>query len=67
MHWTPEHWIGDTYYPPREATVDTEEKLKYLIEKIHVMNNAVNNEAPDLAILELDRMLQQITEWENSK
>lgn len=42
----------------------TEEKLTYLIDKIRTMNNAVNNEAPDLAILELDRIMQTIDGWE---
>ena len=67
MNWIPEHWIGETYYPPREATVDTQEKLTLLTETFKAMDNAIKNGMPDFALLEVDRIIQQITEWENSK
>lgn len=41
------------------------EKLTYLIDKIRTMNNAVNNEAPGFAILELDRIMQTIDGWDD--
>lgn len=39
------------------------EKLEYLIEKIAIMNNAVDNEMPSEALLELRRTQQMIEGW----
>jgi hypothetical protein len=43
-----------------------EEKLEYLIEKIRVMNNAVNNETPDFALLEIERVCQMLDGWNDA-
>jgi hypothetical protein len=40
-----------------------DERLAYLIEKIGIMNNAVNNEMPSEALLELRRTQQTIEGW----
>jgi hypothetical protein len=39
-------------------------KVDYLIEKIEVMNNAVDNECPDMALQELRRTKQKLENWE---
>jgi hypothetical protein len=43
----------------------TEEKLEYLIEKIRIMNQAVNNGMPSEVLLELLRTQQTIDGWTN--
>jgi hypothetical protein len=40
------------------------EKLEYLIEKIRVMNQAVDNSMPDELLLELRRTQQKIEGWD---
>jgi len=67
MNWIPELCLGEMRHPPREATVDTQEKLTLLTETFKAMDNAIKNGMPDFALLEVDRIIQQITEWENSK
>jgi hypothetical protein len=44
----------------------TEEKLEYLIEKIRIMNNAVNNGTPDFALLEIERVCQMLDGWNDA-
>jgi hypothetical protein len=41
-----------------------DERLAYLIEKIGIMNNAIDNEMPSEALLELRRTQQTIEGWE---
>lgn len=41
------------------------EKLAYLIEKIRVVNQAIDNEMPDKALLELRRTQQMIEGWQD--
>lgn len=41
-------------------------RLAYLVEKIAVMNNAINNEMPDEALLELRRTQQAIEGWNHA-
>lgn len=41
------------------------EKLRALTQAIKTMYMAVNNEAPDLMLLELDRTMQMLEGWEN--
>lgn len=65
MNWIPEHWAHGQYYPPREATVDTQEKLTLLTETFKAMDNAIKNGMPDFALLEVDRVIQMIDGWEN--
>jgi len=43
----------------------TEEKLEYLVEKIRVMNNAVNNGYPDEMYQELLKVTQMLDGWTN--
>lgn len=38
-------------------------RLSYLVEKIHIMNNAIDNEMPDEALLELRRVSQTVEGW----
>ena len=40
-----------------------DERLAYLIEKIGIMNNAIDNEMPSEALLELRRTQQTIDGW----
>jgi hypothetical protein len=44
----------------------TEEKMEYLIEKIRVMNQAVDNAMPSEMLLELRRTQQTIEGWDNA-
>jgi len=67
MDWIPEHWIGETHYPPRETTVDTQEKLTLLTETFKAMDNAIKNGMPDFALLEVDRIMQMIDGWEKDE
>ena len=41
------------------------EKLAYLIEKIRVVNQAIDNEMPSEALLELRRTQQMIEGWKD--
>jgi hypothetical protein len=41
------------------------EKLAYLIEKIRVVNQAIDNGMPDEALLELRRTQQMIEGWQD--
>ncbi len=43
------------------------ERLEYLTDKIRVMNNAVDNEMPSEALLELRRTKQTIDGWKNDR
>jgi hypothetical protein len=42
------------------------EKLTYLIEKIDIMSNAIDNESPSMLLWELRRVVDQIETWEKS-
>jgi hypothetical protein len=42
------------------------ERLEYLTDKIRVMNNAVDNEMPSEALLELRRTKQTIEGWNHA-
>jgi len=52
-------------WPP--STIAPEKKLTFLIDKIRTMNNAINNEAPDLALLEIDRVNKIIDGWDDEQ
>lgn len=41
-------------------------RLAYLIEKIRVVNQAIDNSMPDEALLELRRTQQAIEEWKDA-
>ena len=45
----------------------TEEKLGYLIASIRAMANAVDNEAPDMMLWELRRVIAKMEEWSERK
>jgi hypothetical protein len=40
-------------------------RLAYLVEKIRVVNQAIDNSMPDEALLELRRTQQTIEEWQD--
>lgn len=40
------------------------EKLKLLIDTIKTISNAVNNESPDMALWEINRIMPIIESWE---
>lgn len=42
----------------------TNEKLIYLMESIRIMDQAIDNEAPDLALWELRRVIAKMEEWD---
>lgn len=37
-----------------------------LIDALKAASNAINNQAPDLALLEIDRIIQRIDGWEHN-
>lgn len=41
-----------------------DEQLGYLKQSIRSMANAIDNEAPDLALLEIRRVVQAMEEWD---
>jgi hypothetical protein len=41
------------------------EKLNYLIEAIKIISNSINNESPDMALWEVNRVMQTIEQWES--
>lgn len=44
----------------------TEEKLGYLMESIRTMANAIDNEAPDLALRKIRILVEQMEEWDEA-
>ena len=42
------------------------EKLTYLIDKIAIMANAIDNESPSMLLWELRRVVEQVETWEKS-
>lgn len=39
------------------------ERLDYLIEKVRIMAEAIDNEAPDMALWEIRRVVKVIDSW----
>ena len=44
----------------------TEEKLGYLMESIRIMAQAIDNEAPDMMLWELRRVIAKMEEWDEN-
>ena len=45
-------------------TMTTNEKLIYLMESIRIMAQAIDNEAPDLALRKIRILVEQMEEWD---
>ena len=44
----------------------TNEKLIYLMESIRIMAQAIDNEAPDLALRKIRILVEQMEEWDEA-
>ena len=49
-----------------EKPMTTEEKLGYLMESIRTMAQAIDNEAPDMMLWELRRVIAAMEEWDEN-
>lgn len=45
----------------------SEEKLCYLMESIRTMAQAIDNEAPDMMLWELRRVIAKMEEWDEAR
>lgn len=52
--------LDDSAYTVLKSRID------YLIEKVRVMNNAIDNQMPSEALLELRRTLQTVEGWDEA-